>query len=184
MSIDKNAEVKFFGFRIGKTGTIILSFIALTLFIQYIPHVYYMGQMLLLYIFNTPITEILANIGSFIQGLISFIIPLTLLSFLLVLFILCATMQKSFRSEDIYVKWFSYRLTKSSITVLFILSLIFIIIDSMNFFDWVISFTYMILHMPISFVIYYIIIIVTVLLSMIIQVYTLIICVKSREILF
>jgi hypothetical protein len=181
MDLNNNHEVRLLGFRIQRTGTIILSYIALTLFIQFFSELYYQVQSLLYYIFNTPISEILANIGNFLQGMIGLLIPLTLESFLLAIFILCVIKQKSFRNEDIYAKWFSIRLTKSSISVLFILSLAFIIIDSLLFFNSLMSLMIITLHLPSLYLIYYLIFNIAAIISMVIQIYTLIICVKNRE---
>jgi hypothetical protein len=124
MSIDKNTEVKLFGFRIGKTGTIVLAYITLIFFIQYIPQIFYASQSLLDTITHNTIPAILANFGDFIQDVIHFVVPLTLAGFCITIFILSVKMQESFRGQDIYVKWFSFSLTKTSIAVLFILSLL------------------------------------------------------------
>ncbi len=181
MSIDKLPEVRLFGFRISKTATIILAFIALTLFIQHIPQVYYSGLFLVYNLIQNTIPEILANIGEYIQVIFNLLIQLTIVSFLLTIFILCAKIQNSFRHEDVYVRWFFYRLTKASMAVLFMLSLVYLITNSINLYNSVNSLLFFITHTAGIYVNHYIFLTVATLILMLIHIYTLIICVKNRE---
>ncbi|MFW9971283.1 MAG: hypothetical protein ACFFDF_13910, partial [Candidatus Odinarchaeota archaeon] len=139
MSIEEDSKTKLLGFLINKTGTIIIAYFCLNFFIQYIPQIYYAGQSLvLLFIFNT-IPEILANIGILIQAIINFAVSLSLIGLALTIFILCVKKQKSFRPDDNFVKWFSFRAAKTSLATLFIISLIYIISESFSLYSNIIT---------------------------------------------
>ncbi|MFX1377680.1 MAG: hypothetical protein ACFFA4_01175 [Promethearchaeota archaeon] len=181
MTIKENSDIKLFGFRISKTGTIILAFISLTLFIQFIPQLYYFIQSFLYYLYTIPISELLTNIGNLIVSVIPFILMFILVNFLITIFILCATIQKHFRSEDIFARWFFYRQTKSSIAVLFILSLVYIIFNSFNLYNYIITLIEIISFAPENFINYYIVLIIAVIILMIIHIYTLIVCMLNKE---
>jgi len=181
MSKEENSELRLLGFQINKTGTIILAFISLTICIQFIPHVYYIGQSLLLTLIHSSISEILANIGYLIRTAVAFVIPLSVVSFVIIIFILCSKMQKSFRSEDIFVRWFSFRLTKASLATLSILSLVYIIINSFNLYNYVNTLIEFIDYALVYLILYHIVQIVAALILMVIHIYTLIICVKNKE---
>ncbi|MFX0021859.1 MAG: hypothetical protein ACFE9S_06000 [Candidatus Hermodarchaeota archaeon] len=180
MSID-NTEVRLFGFRINKTGTIIVAFISLTIIIQFIPHVYYIGQSLVLTIFQSLISELIANIGYLIRTTIALIFPLSIVSLALTIFILCVKLQNFFRSEDIFVKWLSFRLTNASIAPLAILSLVYLIISSFNLYNYFTVLIDFIEYGIIYLIIYHIVQSVAALILIIIDIYTLIVCVKNKK---
>ncbi len=104
MSINENSEVKLFGFRISRTGTIILFFISLTICFQFIPELYYFGALIFYNFINSTFPEILANIDVVIQMIFVFFILFTLISFLVAILIICVKTQKSLKSEDISVR--------------------------------------------------------------------------------
>lgn len=181
MSIDENPEVRMFGFRINKTGTIILSFISITFCIQHIPSLCMHSQWLFNLFIHYTIPELLAMLDVVVHYIIDFIITLIIVSLLITIFVICAKMQKSFRREDTTVRWFFFRLTKASLAILFVLSLVYIIIDSYLVYLYTKNLIYVNPIVPIEIIISYIVSLIVALILMVIHLYTLIICVKNRD---
>lgn len=181
MSKEEDFGTKLLGFRINKTGSIIIAYLCLIFFIQYIPTLFYSGQSLvLLFIFNT-LPELLANIGNFIQTTVAFIIPVSIVGLIIAIFILCVKLQNSFRDDDIFVKWLSFSLTKASLATLFILSLVYLIMNSFSFYSNFVTFIEILQYASVYLINHFIVIIVTGIILLVILIYTLIVCVKNRE---
>ncbi|MFX0021860.1 MAG: hypothetical protein ACFE9S_06005 [Candidatus Hermodarchaeota archaeon] len=179
MNFNEDPEGTLFGFRINNTGTVILSFISLMFCLNYITTLYINIRTLLsLFIFYS-IPDILAyHLDSLVRYMILTLIPLILTSFLITIIVLCARIQMSNRIESSIVRWFFFRLTRVSLGILFLLSIIFIIIESNSVYNnlyylWNFSHSLEIVSMYSFFL-------TTDFISITILIYTIIVCVRNK----
>jgi hypothetical protein len=181
MTINEYPEEKFLGFPINQTSNTILAFLSLTICIKFIPTFFIYGQQLYYLIIHYSFPELLTHIVNVIQSIIAFLIPLSVLSFLITIFILCVIKRKSYNKEEINVRWLFFKQTKASVTVLFIVSLIYLPLNSFYLYNSINYTIYFILRGYIDLIALYAVSSITELISIIIHIYTLIICVKNRE---
>ncbi|MFX0140301.1 MAG: hypothetical protein ACFFDN_42065 [Candidatus Hodarchaeota archaeon] len=185
MSVIKKNELRFLGLRINKSIAVILFFFSFTGIIGYIPSLYYWSYLLDQLHSGYTFAELLERIHTLIQYWINFLIPLTLVIIYLYIVLNCISIRKSFRDrEDFSAKWFGFRLTNTSLIVIFFLSLVNLAIDFYvisSSIGTLVQFQQYSIDPAEHIVVHYIITIITTSILVVINIYTIIICLKNRD---
>lgn len=184
MNRDEKQEARLLSVKINNTAVLILFYLSLTMIIRYIPSLYYYGYSMI-NLLEVPISELLSNFDQFALLILNSFFYLIIVSFLLYILIKCVIIRYNYReSEDSRPKWLFFRLNKTSLIILLILSLINLIIN-LNSLCTSIGYLIMYLgypYLPPSYVInQYILLVIISIILILIYVYTLIITIKKRK---
>jgi hypothetical protein len=184
MNVEENNGVRLFGFKINNTVAVVLFFLSFTMMIGMIPYVYYLVWSLLNMLISSSISELLTVSFDFILFLgMLFIQWLTVIIFFYII-IVCFSKRKFLgRNEDIEVKWFGFRLNKTSLTALFLLSLVlmmtelFSLINSTGLLMNYLRYSYI----PRFIIIQSILVLIVSSILVIVFIYTLVVCGKGNK---
>ncbi|MHA2325696.1 MAG: hypothetical protein ACXACB_09865, partial [Promethearchaeota archaeon] len=126
MNKDENTEIKLFGFRINNTVATILFFLGLLWLIGNIYPIY-----LLIDFFIRLVGSSISgfSVYSIINEVINLLLYIIIMAINVYILVVCNKSKKSYiESEDTQLKWFGFRLTKTSLMTIGILSILNIIL--------------------------------------------------------
>ena len=182
MNEDEIKNVRLFGFKINNTTAVILFYITLSLILNSLPNLIYFGYYLIDYL-----PSVLTDFISLLSVVTNFVIPILVTPLLIYILIVCITIQKLFLDqEDNKVRWFGFRLDKTSQIVLLILSIFYLIIALQSLISSIgglLSFIRFSFSPPASILTMYISSILVSFILSIFYVYTLVKCTKNRNLL-
>lgn len=180
---DKN-ELSFFGIKINNNALTILFFFSLTGIISRIGELYVMRSFIHLFDGYT-FAELIEVFDSVLFNWVRFLIPLMMTIIYLYVILNFLLVQKSYReTEDFKIRWFGFGLTKTSVPILFILSILNLIITVSTMYYSIaslVSYLQSGYSYPEYIINSYIISIVSSIVLTIIYIYTLIICLQNRR---
>jgi len=173
-------SAKLFGLKINSTAMVVLFYIILPLMLNLIPYYLYLIVNMIEYPLFTFPTDPLTVISL----LVFIAIPTLLIPLFIYILAKCIIIQKLFREqEDFKVNWFGFRLDNTSLTVLFLLSIFYLILDIRALISYINSITiYIRFSFPpqsLLFQIYSSILLVSITINF--HIYTLVICAKNRK---
>jgi hypothetical protein len=178
---NKGQNATLFGLKITNTATVLLFYLILPLMLNSIPFLLYLIANMLEYpsdIFSDPL--------SFLYLTFFLVIPIVLISLFTYVLVKGFINQKMFREEEgLRVKWFGFRLDNTSLIVLFLLAIFYLILDVRSLVSYINSaLIYLRFSLPPETVIiqlYASFILVAITINF--HIYSLVICAKNRRIM-
>ncbi|MFX1323547.1 MAG: hypothetical protein ACFE8N_01220 [Promethearchaeota archaeon] len=128
---DNSNKTKLFGFKINNTITALLFYSILPFLLNSIPMIIY--QTLNLRHFS--VAELLGDFTNALYFFLYLVLPANLVPLYVYILIKCVIIQKQTRDNvDNHVRWFGFQLTKSSLFIIFLMSIIYLVL---TFRSWV-----------------------------------------------
>ncbi|MHA1915095.1 MAG: hypothetical protein ACW986_05570 [Promethearchaeota archaeon] len=150
MNENKRIKAKMFRFKLNDTSTAILFFFSFTMIIGLISLLYYRSWIFFNTIRSITFSDLLTMGFQFLIFLVTFSVTWISGGLLFYVLIICLLNRKSVGNyEGVKIKWFGFRLNKTSLVVIFILSLasimsvIFILFNSIGFLMTYFIFSYL-----------------------------------------
>ncbi|MHA1883621.1 MAG: hypothetical protein ACXAAI_14520 [Promethearchaeota archaeon] len=184
MNKNEPSRASILGFQANDTTTAVLFFISFTMILEYLSFLYFQVWNFVYMILSISISEILTMGFQFFTFLAVFSLLWIFVSLLFYIVIKCIINRKSVGNyEGVKIKWFGFRLNKTSLTVLFILSLVFMMINLVKLLMSIGTLsTYLILSWYPSFMlIQQLISLISSMILISFCIYTLVICGKNRK---
>ncbi|MHA2397662.1 MAG: hypothetical protein ACXADU_02070 [Promethearchaeota archaeon] len=184
MNKNEPSRASILGFQANDTTTAVLFFISFTMLIEFLSLLYYQIWNLFNMISSITISEILTMGFQFFTFLAFFSLFWAFVSLSFYILIKCIINRKSVGNyEGVKIKWFGFRLDKTSITVLFIFSLVSMMISSFTLLNSIgaLSAFFYLSYYPSFMLIQQIISLISSLILISFYIYTLVICGKNRK---
>jgi hypothetical protein len=178
---NKGQNATLFGLEITNTATVLLFYVILPLMLNSIPFLLYIIANILEY----P-SGFLADPLSFLYLTFFIVIPIALISLFMYILVKGFINQKMFREEEgLRVKWFGFQLDNTSLIVLFLLAIFYLIFDVRSLVGYInsalIYFRFSLPPQTLIIQLYASFTVVAITINF--HIYTLVICAKNRRVM-